>query len=59
MSDGNRILSRLDMDCAAKSLRAYAKNFDNIHRDIADDLRAGAQALELISEDHLTITVKP
>jgi hypothetical protein len=38
-------LARRDLS-AARCLRSYADHYDRLHRDIADDFRLGAEALE-------------
>ena len=53
----DRILCCADMDKAAKMLRHYASSYDRLHRDIADDLRAGALALDIVSAQYTTITL--
>ena len=58
-SPAERTLSRAEMDRAARALRGYATKYDSLHRDIADDFRAGATALELHAEEYMTLTVKP
>ena len=34
---------------AARCLESYAKKFDTVHRDIADDFRLGAAALKALA----------
>lgn len=36
-------------DRAAESLRSYAKGWDKLHADIAADMRAGAEAIDLVN----------